>query len=78
MAEGKINSADQAVDPAVFDAYSPDRIALGNEVAGISKGTLPTGPTVTLAFLAGAFIALGATFYLVTISAFVALSYYLA
>ncbi|MEQ8194131.1 MAG: formate/nitrite transporter family protein [Rhodospirillales bacterium] len=56
------------IDPASFDAYAPDRIALRIEAAGITKGTLPVVPTLTLAFLAGAFIALGAMFYLVTIT----------
>jgi formate/nitrite transporter len=57
-----------STDPALFDAYAPDRIALRIEASGIIKGALPAVPTLTLAFLAGAFIALGAMFYLVTIT----------
>ncbi len=68
MSEKKNNHTDPMFDPGLFDAYSPDRIAQRIELVGVKKGMLPTIPTLTLGFLAGAFIALGAMFYLVTVT----------
>lgn len=49
---------------AALDAYAPARVAERAAVAGVAKATLPLVPLFTLAVLAGAFIALGAVFYL--------------
>jgi formate transporter len=49
--------------PSEFDAYSPREIARRVETAGVGKANLPTLETLTLAVLAGAFIAFGAMFY---------------
>lgn len=48
---------------SVFDAYSPPQIAVLVETAGIAKARLPALQTLTLAVLAGAFIAFGGMFY---------------
>ena len=44
------------------DAYAPARIAARVATAGVAKATLPFLPLLTLAVLAGAFIAFGALF----------------
>lgn len=54
--------------PVGIDAYSPKEIAARVEAAGVSKATLPLVPLFALALLAGAFIALGAMFYTLTIT----------
>ena len=46
-----------------FDAYTPAEIAARVETAGVAKAALPALQTLTLAVLAGAFIAFGAMFY---------------
>ncbi len=51
-------------DPT-FDAYTPAQIAERIENAGCAKARLGLVPMVTLAVLAGAFIALGASLFLV-------------
>jgi formate/nitrite transporter len=53
---------------ATFDAYSPSEIAVRVETAGVGKAQLSWLKTVTLAVLAGAFIAFGAMFYTVVIT----------
>jgi len=45
------------------DAYAPPQIAARVENAGVAKAALPTLQTLTLAVLAGAFIAFGAMFF---------------
>ena len=47
-----------------LDAYAPTKIAERVATASVAKTTLPLVPLFTLAVLAGAFIALGAMFYL--------------
>tara|TARA_R110000868_G_scaffold1844_11_gene14636 strand:+ start:17727 stop:18554 length:828 start_codon:yes stop_codon:yes gene_type:complete len=47
-----------------LDAYAPAKIAERVATAGVAKATLSLVPLFTLAVLAGAFIALGAVFYL--------------
>jgi len=49
---------------AALDAYAPAKVAERVAIAGVAKATLPLVPLFTLAVLAGAFIALGAVFYL--------------
>lgn len=56
------------IDPTGLEAYKPAEIAQRIEDAGISKAKLPGVPLATLAFLAGAFIALGAAAYTVALS----------
>lgn len=47
----------------VFDDYSPPQIAVLVETAGIAKARLPALQILTLAVLAGAFIAFGGMSY---------------
>ena len=54
--------------PSFFDAYTPDQMALRVEKVGMIKADLPAQPLFALAFLAGAFIALGAMFFTVAIT----------
>jgi formate/nitrite transporter len=51
-----------------FDAYSPSQIAQLVENVGVHKATLPLLQTVTLAVLAGAFIAFGSMFYTIVVT----------
>jgi len=52
----------------LFDAYAPPQIAVRVREVGVAKATAPVATTLGLAVLAGAFIALGALFYTVTIT----------
>lgn len=54
--------------PPLFDAYSPSQIAIRVREVGQAKAEAPVLTTVALAVLAGAFIALGALFYTVTLT----------
>jgi formate/nitrite transporter len=60
----------QSSIPAVplFDAYAPPQIAVRVREVGVAKATAPIATTLGLAVLAGAFIALGALFYTVTVT----------
>lgn len=51
-----------------YDAYTPKQMAARVEGAGIFKGEQPTLGLLTLAVLAGAFIAFGAMFFTMTIT----------
>lgn len=51
-----------------LDAYKPKQIARSIEESGVAKAQLPVAQLLTLAILAGAFIALGGAFYLSTTS----------
>jgi len=51
-----------------YDAYTPKQMAARVEAAGIFKGQQPFIALLTLAVLAGAFIAFGAMFYTMTIT----------
>lgn len=51
-----------------LDAYAPAQIAMRVRDGGVTKATLPVPTMFALALLAGAFIALGALFYTVTIT----------
>ncbi len=55
-------------NPTGIDAYKPAAIAELVEQAGVAKAGLPLVQLVALAALAGAFIALGAAFYTVTMT----------
>lgn len=65
---GSRPSAPAPQEPFALDVVPPARIALLVENVGIRKSELPALQTVTLGVLAGAFIALGAMFYTVTIT----------
>lgn len=54
--------------PSLFDAYTPDQMALRVEKVGMAKAEMATLPLFALAVLAGAFIALGAMFFTVTVT----------
>ena len=54
--------------PSFFDAYTPDQIALRVENVGMLKADMPALPLFALAFLAGAFIALGAMFFTLAVT----------
>lgn len=51
------------------DAYAPAEIAERVRDGGVKKAAAPAGTLLALAVLAGAFIALGALFYVVTVTA---------
>ena len=51
-----------------FDAFSPKEIAERVETVGVAKARLPLLPMVMLGVLAGAFIGLGALFYVLVVS----------
>lgn len=59
----------QSASPPILDAYAPAQVAERVREVGVLKAHAPTLTLVALAVLAGAFIALGGLFYLVTISA---------
>ncbi len=52
----------------LFDAYAPSEVARRVRDVGVAKATAPVATTFMLAVLAGAFIALGALFFTVTIT----------
>ena len=51
-----------------FDAYTPVQVAAMTESVGVRKATLPLIQTLTLAVLAGVFIAFGAMLYTLVMS----------
>ncbi len=51
-----------------FDAFSPKEIAERVETVGVAKARLPLLPMALLGVLAGAFIGLGALFYVLVVS----------
>jgi formate/nitrite transporter len=53
---------------SLLDAYAPAQIALRVREVGVTKATMPVPTMFALAILAGAFIALGALFYTVTVT----------
>lgn len=48
-----------------FNAFSPAEITARIEAVGVTKARLPLGPMLMLSLLAGAFIGMGALFYVV-------------
>ncbi|MBT1073092.1 formate/nitrite transporter family protein [Pelotalea chapellei] len=48
-----------------FDAFSPKEIAVRIETIGVTKARLPLIPTLMLSVLAGAFIGLGALYFVI-------------
>ncbi|MFQ5992182.1 MAG: formate/nitrite transporter family protein [Nitrospiraceae bacterium] len=61
---------DQRVDSPVpmFDAYSPPQIAIRVREVGVAKANAPVLATLGLGILGGAFISLGALFYVVIVT----------
>ena len=53
---------------SLLDAYAPSQIAMRVREIGVTKATMPVLTMFALAVLAGAFIALGALFYTVTVT----------
>ena len=53
---------------SLLDAYAPAQIALRVREVGVTKATMPVLTMFALAVLAGAFIALGALFYTITMT----------
>jgi formate/nitrite transporter FocA (FNT family) len=53
---------------SLLDAYAPAQIAMRVREVGVTKATMPVPTMFALAILAGAFIALGALFYTVTVT----------
>jgi formate/nitrite transporter FocA (FNT family) len=53
---------------SLLDAYAPAQIAMRVREVGATKAAMPVLTMFTLAVLAGAFIALGALFYTVTVT----------
>jgi formate/nitrite transporter FocA (FNT family) len=58
----------QDQNPNHHDAYAPAEIAARVRQAGLVKAELPLAELLVLAVLAGAFIALGAAFFTVTVT----------
>jgi formate transporter len=58
----------EAVSPGPLDAYPPAQIARLVEAVGVRKAGLPASQTLLLGVLAGAFIAFGASLYIVVIT----------
>ncbi|HUO91077.1 MAG TPA: formate/nitrite transporter family protein [Rhizomicrobium sp.] len=55
-------------DPTGIDAYKPEEIARRIETAGVAKAKLPLRSLLALGGLAGAFISIGALFYLAVLT----------
>jgi len=70
MSESRVGET-QASPLAVplYDAYAPAEVAKRVRDVGVAKAAAPVATMVALALLAGAFIALGALFFTVTITA---------
>jgi formate/nitrite transporter len=59
---------EQSATNSLLDAYAPAQIAMRVREVGVTKAALPVLTMFALAVLAGAFIALGALFYTVTVT----------
>ena len=59
---------DRRIDLTMFDAYTPAKIAERIELVGQAKAQMKIIPVLTLAVLAGSFIAFGAMLYTVTVT----------
>lgn len=62
------NSNVTPVDPSMFDAYAPAKIAERLETVGLGKTGMGIVPLLMLGILAGVFISFGAMFYTVVIT----------
>lgn len=68
MDETRKRAVDAAAEIPALDVVPPQRIALLVRDVGVRKTALPVLPTLTLAILAGVFIALGALFYTLVVT----------
>ncbi len=59
---------EQSAPNSLLDAYAPAQIAMRVREVGVAKAAMPVLTMFALAVLAGAFIALGALFYTVTMT----------
>lgn len=59
---------EQSATNSLLDAYAPAQIAMRVREVGVTKAAMPVLTMFALAVLAGAFIALGALFYTVTMT----------
>lgn len=59
---------EQSAANNLLDAYAPAQIAMRVREVGVTKATMPVLTMFTLAVLAGAFIALGALFFTITMT----------
>ena len=59
---------EQSATNSLLDAYAPAQIAMRVREVGVTKAAMPVPTMFALAVLAGAFIALGALFYTVTMT----------
>ena len=59
---------EQSTTNNLLDAYAPAQIAMRVREVGVTKATMPVLTMFSLAILAGAFIALGALFFTVTMT----------
>jgi formate transporter len=59
---------EQSATNSLLDAYAPAQIALRVREVGVTKATMPVLTMFALAILAGAFIALGALFFTMTMT----------
>ena len=59
---------EQSATNSLLDAYAPAQIAMRVREVGVTKAAMPVLTMFALAVLAGAFIALGALFYTVTVT----------
>lgn len=67
ISDAKEPTSSQAAVP-LFDAYAPAEVARRVRDVGVAKAAAPLATTFMLAVLAGAFIALGALFFTITIT----------
>ena len=68
QASSQNNNGNLPVDPSMFDAYAPAKIAERIETVGLGKTGMRLVPILTLSILAGAFISFGAMFYSVVMT----------
>lgn len=59
---------EQSTTNSLLDAYAPAQIAMRVREVGVTKAAMPVLTMFSLAVLAGAFIALGALFYTITMT----------
>lgn len=59
---------ERSIDPTLFDAYAPAKIAERIEAVGLNKANMKFVPMLTLAILGGAFISFGAMFYTLVVT----------
>lgn len=68
MSDRPSSELQSPASPPLFDAYAPAEVAKRVQRVGLAKAAAPVTTTVALGLLGGAFIALGALFFTVTIT----------